>query len=173
MDGTVISMEPAAVPQPDISLRAAVADDAPAIAGIWHAGWPDGHLGNVPDALLAFRDEASFHRRAAERIADTTVAVVRDVVVGFTMVVADELEQIYVAASHRGAGVADALITDAERRIRAAGHGHAWLAVVPGNVRARRFYERRGWTDEGRFEYPAETAGEPVQVPAQRYVKPL
>ena len=51
------------------------AGDAPAIARPG-TGWPDGHLGNVPDALLAFRDEASFGRRAAERIADTTVAVV-------------------------------------------------------------------------------------------------
>ena len=159
--------------QQDITLRVANAGDAPAIAQIWHAGWPDGHIGNVPDALLAFRDEASFIRRAAERIADTTVALVSDEVVGFTMVVADELEQIYVAASHRGLGVADALIADAERRIRAAGHDRAWLAVVPGNARARRFYERRGWTDEGRFEYPAETGGEPVQVPAQRYVRTL
>ena len=165
-DGTVFDMEA-------MTLRTARTEDAPAIARIWHAGWPDGHLGNVPDALLAFRDEASFGRRAAERIADTTVAVVSGEVVGFTMVVADELEQIYVAAPHRSLGVADALIADAERRIRAAGHGRAWLAVVPGNARARRFYERRGWTDAGRFEYPAETGGEPVQVPARRYVRTL
>ena len=166
-------MEPAASQEPATTLRAARGDDAPAIARIWHAGWPDGHLGNVPDVLLAFRDEASFSRRAADRIADTTVAVVGGEVVGFTMVVADELEQIYVAASHRGIGVADALITDAERRIRAAGHDRAWLAVVPGNTRARRFYERRGWIDEGPFEYPAEAGSEPVQVPAQRYVRML
>jgi ribosomal protein S18 acetylase RimI-like enzyme len=101
------------------------------------------------------------------------VAVVSGEVVGFTMVVADELEQIYVAARLRGVGVADALITDAERRITAAGHDRAWLAVAPGNTRARRFYERRGWTDDGPFEYPAEGGSEPVQVPAQRYVKTL
>ena len=173
LTATVISMEPAAIPRSEVTIRPAVAGDAPAITRIWHAGWTDGHLGNVPDALLAFRDEASFGRRATDRIADTTVAVVSGEVVGLTMVVADELEQIYVAARLRGLGVADALITDAERRIRAAGHDRAWLAVVPGNARARRFYERRGWTDEGRFEYPAEAGSEPVQVPAQRYVKTL
>ena len=166
-------MAPAAFQPQDITLRVADAGDAPAIARIWHAGWPDGHIGNVPDALLAFRDEASFIRRAAERIADTTVALVSGEVVGFTMVVGDELEQIYVAASHRGLGVANTLIADAERRIRAAGHDRAWLAVVPGNARARRFYERHGWTDQGPIEYPAETGGEPVQVPAQRYVRTL
>jgi len=166
-------MEPAAFQQQEITLRAAIAGDAPAIARIWHAGWPDGHLGNVPDALLAFRDASSFSRRAAERIPDTTVAVVSGEVVGFTMVVADELEQIYVAASHRGRGVADALMTDAERRIRAAGHDRAWLAVVPGNARARRFYERRCWTDDGPIEYPAEAGSEPVQVRARCYVRML
>ena len=76
-DATVNSMQPA------ITLRAADASDAPAIALIWHAGWPDGHLGNVPDALLPFRDEASFSRRAAAtKIADMTVAMVNGDVVG-------------------------------------------------------------------------------------------
>jgi hypothetical protein len=112
LTATVISMEPAAIPQSEVTIRPAVAGDAAAITRIWLAGWTDGHLDNVPDALLAFRDEASFGRRAAD-----------------------------------------------ESRTR------RW--------RARRFYERRGWTDDGPFEYPAEGGSEPVQVPAQRYVKTL
>ena len=98
------------------------------------------------------------------------MAVVSGEVVGFTMVVADELEQIYVAASHRG--LADALI--ATRAPDQGGRPRSRVArVVPGNARARRFYERRGWTDEGPFEYPAEAGSEPVQVRAQRYVRTL
>ena len=38
------------------------------------------------------------------------------------MVVDDEVEQIYVAGSHRGSGVADALLAEAERQVGAAGH---------------------------------------------------
>ena len=80
---------------------------------------------------------------------------------------------VNVAAEHRGSGIADALLSDAEGRIRAAGHDRAWLAVVAGNARARRFYERRGWMDDGAIVYPAETARGPIDVPARRYVKDL
>jgi GNAT superfamily N-acetyltransferase len=65
------------------------------------------------------------------------------------MVVDDEIEQIYVASEHRGTGAATELLLHAERRVAANGFLAAWLAVVDGNVRARRFYERNGWTDGG------------------------
>jgi ribosomal protein S18 acetylase RimI-like enzyme len=158
---------------PQVRLRAAVAADAPAIARIWHAGWADGHLGNVPEALVAIRTEESFQIRAADRVADTTVAVVADEIVGFLMVGGDEIEQVYVAGVHRGTGVADSLMADAEERIRSAGHAVAWLAVVAGNARARRFYERRGWLDAGPIDYLAAGEGEPILVPAHRYEKAL
>jgi hypothetical protein len=34
-----------------------------------------------------------------------------------------------------------------------------------------RFYERRGWTDEGAFDYPAKTEAGTVLVPCHRYVR--
>jgi GNAT superfamily N-acetyltransferase len=161
------------MPASDVELRPARPEDAPAIASIWNLGWRDGHLGNVPAELTAARQEDSFQTRAARRIGDTTVAVVGGEVAGFTMVAGDEVEQVYVAAGHRGTGVADLLIEDAERQIRAAGHPAAWLAVVPGNARARRFYERRGWADDGPFDYAAEGERGPIPVPSHRYVKQL
>jgi GNAT superfamily N-acetyltransferase len=145
----------------------------PAVAGIWHAGWPDGHLGHVPDELVAIRTADSFRTRAAERASETRVAEVAGEIAGFTMVVEDEVEQVYVAAAHRGTGVADELLADAERRIREGGHRRAWLAVVARNARARRFYERRGWVDDGPIVYAADGLDGPIDVPAQRYVKDL
>jgi len=62
-------------------------------------------------------------------------------------------------------------LTEAERLVAANGRDRAWLAVAPGNARARRFYERRGWIDEGLFDYPAATADGPMAVPCRRYVK--
>jgi GNAT superfamily N-acetyltransferase len=147
--------------------------DAPAIAAIWEAGWHDAHDGNVPDELTRARDSASFRRRAEDRIGDATVCVVEGAVAGFVMVDADEVDQVYVSSQHRGAGVADALMADAEARLRAAGHGRAWLAVVAGNARARRFYERHGWIDDGPFEHDAPGPAGPIRVPAHRYVKDL
>ncbi|WP_427889085.1 GNAT family N-acetyltransferase [Kribbella sp. GL6] len=154
-----------------MSVRPATAADAAAIAAIWYAGWRDGHLGHVPDALVAVRTEESFGIRAAERIADTTVAVAGDVVAGFVMVVGDEVEQVYVGGAHRGSGIAGTLLAEAERQVRANGYAEAWLAVATGNARARRFYQRQGWIDRGPFDYPAAVDGGTLPVPCHRYVK--
>jgi GNAT superfamily N-acetyltransferase len=161
------------VANPEIHIRRAQPDDSPAIAQIWHLGWRDGHLGRVPAALAAARRAESFRTRAAQRVEDATVAVVGGEIAGFVMVVGDEVEQVYVSGDHRGSGVADVLLDEAERQIGDAGHATAWLAVVPGNMRARRFYQRRGWTDAGPFDYhPAGEHG-PIRVPSHRYVKTL
>ena len=74
------------------------------------------------------------------------------------MVAGAEVEQVYVAAGHRGSGVARLLLAEAERLVAAGGHPRAWLAVVAGNERARRFYAREGWTDEGPFSRAASRA---------------
>jgi ribosomal protein S18 acetylase RimI-like enzyme len=158
-------------PDQPVALRPARAEDAAAVAAIWQAGWADGHLGNVPDELVAARDGDSFRSRASDHVADTTVAEAGGEIAGFVMVIDDEVQQVYVASHHRGTGVADALLTDAERQIATAGHPSGWLAVVAGNARARRFYERRGWRDDGPFDYAAEGADGPIQVPCHRYVK--
>jgi GNAT superfamily N-acetyltransferase len=153
-------------------IRPAEPGDAAAVAEIWRSGWRDGHLGLVPDALVAVRTDESFRARAADRVGDTTVAVVDGEVAGFIMVVGDEAEQVYVSAAHRGRGVADALLAEAERQVRENGHGLVWLAVVEGNGRARAFYERMGWRDEGGFGYEAAVEdGSTVTVPCRRYVK--
>ena len=87
------------------------------------------------------------------------------------MIVHDaEVEQVYVAREARGRGVADLLLRRAEATV-AARFGRAWLAVAPGNVRARRFYERSGWHDAGGFEYAAEVANGTLAVPCRRYEK--
>jgi hypothetical protein len=44
-----------------------------------------------------------------------------------------------------------------------------WLAVVAGNARARRFYERNGWRDAGAIDYAAEIRGGTLPVPCRRY----
>jgi ribosomal protein S18 acetylase RimI-like enzyme len=161
------------MPAPDVELRRALPQDAPAIATIWQQGWRDGHLGRVPAELIAAWQAESFPARAAQRLDDTTVAVEHGQVAGFVMVAGNEVEQVYVARDHHGSGVADLLLDDAERQIKDAGHTTSWLAVVPGNTRARRFYQRRGWTDAGLFDYAAATDGGLVPVPCHRYVKEL
>jgi GNAT superfamily N-acetyltransferase len=154
-------------------IRPAVADDAPMIAEIWYEGWQEAHRGRVPGELIAVRTRESFDQRALDHVPDTSVAELAGTIAGFVMINDDEVEQVYVAATGRGTGVADALLIEAERRVAAAGHDHAWLAVVAGNARARRFYQRNGWVDEGPFDHQAPGPNGPITVPAHRYAKSL
>ena len=148
-----------------VAIRPARDEDAAEVAEIWGLGWLDGHRGLVPQELVDVRTPASFSTRAAERVPDTTVATVDGAVAGFVMVVDDEVEQVYVSTAHRGTGIAPALIQEAERQVRENGHDKAWLAVVAGNTRARAFYERSGWVDEGAFDYDAAAGDRPEHFP--------
>ena len=130
---------PAMAPRDEVILRAATAEDISSIAPIWHRGWQDGHVGHFPEELTAARTEPSFWSRAAQRLPDTTIAEIEGTVAGFVIVVGDEVEQVYVGEDHRGSGVPSVLLAEAERRVRHGGHDTAWLAVVAGNERARRF----------------------------------
>ena len=100
------------------------------------------------------------------------MATVDNRVIGFVTVHNDEVEQMYVAAEARGGGTATALLQHAEDVI-AETFDLAWLAVVAGNARARRFYARNGWYDAGEFDYAAPVQGGTFIVPCHRYEKPL
>ncbi len=154
------------------SIRPAADADMAAVADLWHEGWHDGRAGHVPDGLTAARTLAAFHERTPPRVADTAVAVADDgSLLGFVMVVGDEVEQVFVAPAARGTGLAPELLAEAERRVAAGGHSSAWLAVVVGNARARRFYERQGWSDAGDLPYEVTAGGETFVSPCRRYVK--
>lgn len=152
-------------------IRRAVPTDAERIARIWYTGWFDGHDGRVPRELYAYRGEDSYPERVASRLEHTWVAERDAEVVGFVVVVGDEVEQVYVDAAAGGTGVAAALLARAERVVADAGHERAWLAVVAGNDRARAFYARAGWEDAGEFPYEAETSDGTITVPCRRYEK--
>ena len=154
----------------DPTLRPATADDMATVADLWHTAWHVGHAGHVPDGLTAARTVAAFHERTPARVADTTVAELDGRVVGFTMVAGDEVEQVFVDPRLHGSGVAAPLLAAAERQVAAA-YDVAWLAVVAGNARARRFYEKHGWADEGDLPYEVRAGGTTYVSPCRRYVK--
>lgn len=156
------------------TIRAAGADDMAAVADLWHEGWHDGHAGHVPGGLTAARTLEAFHQRTPLRVADTSVAVSgTGAILGFVMVVGDEVEQVFVARAARGTELAARLLTAAEHQVAAAGHTSAWLAVVAGNARARRFYEKQGWADAGDLPYEVTAGGQTFVSPCRRYVKSL
>jgi GNAT superfamily N-acetyltransferase len=62
---------------------------------------------------------------------------------------AGELYALYVAPASWGGGHGTALHQEAIRHLAKGGFDRAVLWVLEGNERARRFYESRGWVDEG------------------------
>ncbi len=157
-------------------LRPATAADVETLAEIFHRGWHDAHVGQVPDGLTQRRTLAAFRDRVARRVSDTddtTVAEVDGVLGGFVMVNDDEVEQVFVDRDFRGRGLAAILLDEAERQVAAGGHQQAWLAVVVGNARARAFYERQRWVDDGELAYEVTALGETFLSPCRRYVKQL
>jgi GNAT superfamily N-acetyltransferase len=69
--------------------------------------------------------------------------------VGFVAVDPPWLDALYVRPEAWGTGVAVRLHDRAVEALREAGVERARLWVLEGNVRARRFYERRGWVEDG------------------------
>ncbi|MBC8141469.1 MAG: GNAT family N-acetyltransferase [Armatimonadetes bacterium] len=63
------------------------------------------------------------------------------------------LQRLYVAASGRGTGVADTLLTGIEEVASRRGYETLWLECDPRNVRAWRFYEKRGFVARDKVAY--------------------
>lgn len=131
--------------QANLVMRNAVETDIPILAGIWNDGWQDGHAGLVPEKLARNRTLASFVRRLGKSLPQVRTAELDGNIVGFHLILDDELNQFFLAAEARGGGVADIMMADVEDRFRAMGYTSVWLACAIGNDRAARFYEKQGW----------------------------
>lgn len=108
-----------------------------------------------------------------ENLPDTRIAVDGSKLLGFCMTKEDELYQMYVSQQARGSGVAQALIKDAESRIKAAGHEMAWLACAMGNERASRFYEKTGWVKAGQRVVNLDTSEGAFPMEVWRFEKQM
>lgn len=60
-----------------------------------------------------------------------------------------ELHAIYLRAAYAGHGIGRALLMHAEGSLDEAGYRRGILWVLETNERARRFYERAGWSWDG------------------------
>jgi ribosomal protein S18 acetylase RimI-like enzyme len=153
--------------------RDAVPGEVEHLAALWHEGWRDAHAEIVPAELARFRTLESFRERMQAGLPETRVIGPSGAPVGFYMLKADELYQLYVARAARGAGVAATLMADAERRLATRGVELAWLACAIGNERAARFYEKQGWRRASTVVNLAETSAGDFPLEVWRYEKLL
>lgn len=79
----------------------------------------------------------------------TLIAVSDEEPVGAACVTEGWLEGLYVVPERWGTGLADALHDRALDEVRGLGSASCRLWVLEDNSRARRFYERRGWRENG------------------------
>jgi ribosomal protein S18 acetylase RimI-like enzyme len=64
-----------------------------------------------------------------------------------------ELKQLYVLKAHHGAGIARQLMEWAFTEARRRGAAELYLTVYTDNHRARRFYDRYGFGEVGRYAF--------------------
>lgn len=135
-----------------VILRPATVEDTDEVAAVWHDAWHDGHGNLVPPPWRKLRDRENFRIRAPGLIPHMIVAVDKaagteggDIICGFVTTEDNALEDLFVAATHRGTGVAARLLRAGEERLAAAGVRTAELQCSQGNDRAQRFYEKMGW----------------------------
>ena len=158
-------------------IRPATADDAEELVRANEAAWNAG-MAQVVDKKL--EELAPFEGRVArfgEGIAAVPpgmrlwVAEKEGRIVGHATVVVDntrgELSALYVVPEEWGSGVAAALHDRALAGMRELGAAEATLWVVEGNTRARRFYEREGWSADG------ETKSSMLDIREVRYQRLL
>jgi putative acetyltransferase len=120
-------------------------------------------LGHIfPPELYPYPQEA-INARWGEAVADPArralIAVKADEPVGAACVRAEWLDGLYVVPEQWGTGLAGSLHDRALELVRELGATRCHLWVLEENLRARRFYERRGWRENGEtrvVEYPPQ-----------------
>jgi pimeloyl-ACP methyl ester carboxylesterase/GNAT superfamily N-acetyltransferase len=138
----------------DPTIRAATATDADDVADVFltsfHATY-DFPLAHTDDEVRAWI------RRDVIPSGRTWVATEGERVVGMMVVGPGDLEQLYVAPDRLGRGIGQALL-DHAKRLSPAGLA---LATFQVNARARRFYERNGFVEDGRGDGSGNEEGQP------------
>ena len=142
-------------------IRPATRADARGIAEVhvrtWQAAYRHAFPAELLDSLSIEEREARWRDQGlADSAAETLVAERAGRVVGFASAGPSrdpdcdgELWGIYVEPEEWGSGTGAALLDAALERLRAAGFREAILWVLGDNPRARRFYEKHGWSPDG------------------------
>jgi ribosomal protein S18 acetylase RimI-like enzyme len=137
---------------PDIHLRQARPDDAPALQAIlrdtFESTWRPELTAEAARAFLGEDRPAAY---VGERGLLFLVAEVDGAVVGFVDRDGDFINALHVLASHARSGVGGRLMDRAEAAIAADGFPAARLETDTFNLRSQAFYAARGYVEAGRY----------------------
>ena len=136
----------------EVTIRLARADEAEVLFEIQKAASLAG-LGHIfpPDRFPYPNDAVRelWQEVVARLNHQAYVAVTDGKAVGVAAIEGDWLNGFYVRPEQWGSDVAPALHDAVVDAIRTAGCARAHLWVLEANARARRFYERLGWSENG------------------------
>jgi ribosomal protein S18 acetylase RimI-like enzyme len=162
-----------------VPVREAILKDARGIAEVHVASWRWAYRELLPDHVLdqlSIDDREAIWRRSLASPEPRRGCLVEEDggrIVGFAAFGPPEdegepagtgaLYAIYLTEAAAGRGIGRKLLERATEAMRAAGFRAAVLWVFEANERARRFYERAGWTlDGGRSTYRIDEGSEPI-----------
>jgi GNAT superfamily N-acetyltransferase len=136
----------------DVTIRPARPDEAEVLFAIQKAA-SLAALGHIfPADLFPYPDDA-VRERWGEVVAgpdhEAFVAETDGEAAGVAAIEGDWLNGLYVLPERWGSNVAPSLHDAVVDAIRVSGAASAHLWVLEANARARRFYERRGWRENG------------------------
>lgn len=151
-------------------VRDAVRDEAEEVLHVKNASWRAAYRGLLPDAYLAALTVTPGQVEHWQRLIGDRRVIVGEAegrIAGLSAFGpaedGAEIYAIYVLPEHWSTGLGAALMTRSLRRLRELGYDTAGLWVFEANPRARRFYERMGFTLSGRTEIEErEGFAEPV-----------
>ena len=143
------------------------------MASLWHQGWKEAHGDHVPAELHAARTLDSFRIRLEKHLPNARTSGPVGAPHGLCIVKGEYLDQLYIAPSERGTGLAARLLADAETRIRESGHTQARLTAIAENHRALAFYQKHGWTISTTEPVELETLGDPFRLDCHVLTKSL
>ena len=143
-----------------MQVRPARVDDAAAIADAhtraWQAAYEHVFGAENLATIDSERRRSWWERRVREGLETVLVAETEGRVVAFASLGADrddaargELYAIYALPEAWGSGAGRALLEASVEELREGGYREAILWVLDDNPRARRFYEREGWSPDG------------------------
>lgn len=170
-----------------VLVRQMTVADCEAVAAVRVGGWRHAYTGLMPQSYLDAMDETADAERQRARLAAAGGAGVMHLVAECAGEVAGwgcygpyrdegsttadgEVYALYVRPERIGTGVGRALMDALLARAESDGRASLLLWVLRENGRARRFYEKAGFTPDG-AEEPFEVDG--VAVPEVRYRRRL
>lgn len=139
-------------PSPDILIRQARPDDAPALKSILRDTFESTWRSQLTaEAVQAFLNEDRPAAYVGERGLLFLVAEVGGEVVGFVDRDGDFINALHVRSSHARTGVGGRLMDRAEAAITEAGFAMARLETDTFNLRSQAFYAARGYREADRY----------------------